>query len=417
MKPIKFPNLVIYKGKSGIYKILCKSNKKYYIGSAHCVYNRLLNHFIKLRNNCHDNDHLQAAYNKYREEAFECSVVEYCNKEECFKREQYYLDTLQPWNSDIGFNIRRKVEGGGYPGKSITLQNLKTKEIKTWENRKIAAFEIGCAPCSVTTLSKGNCKSINSWGLPGTEKYGTGSNNKLKPVTLKNIHTGEIKTWKSRKEFYDQEGGDGGAYALISMRIKCFNNKWCLPETEKNDIYQNPITLQNLTTKEIKTWNSKMDFAREIKCSSTSVSYVLSKKTKSIKGWGLVGTEKWGHSNNGKRDIITLQNTKTGEIKTWKSHKEAWHEIGASISDVSRRVVIAAKGWVLPENYEKIKIKIVNIKTGEEKTYFKVRGYMSQIHKDLKLTMRYIRKILKNKTIQNWKLCQANQKPKAIAQN
>lgn len=57
--------------KSGIYKIINRTNGHYYVGSAGKVRNRWNDHKRFLRQNRHPNSHLQYAWNKYGSDAFE----------------------------------------------------------------------------------------------------------------------------------------------------------------------------------------------------------------------------------------------------------------------------------------------------------------------------------------------------------
>lgn len=60
----------------GIYKIINIINNKFYIGSAVDLKRRKARHFSELRNNKHNNRHLQAAWIKYGEQSFVFVVVE-----------------------------------------------------------------------------------------------------------------------------------------------------------------------------------------------------------------------------------------------------------------------------------------------------------------------------------------------------
>jgi group I intron endonuclease len=62
--------------KSGIYKIINVVNNKFYVGSAVNLRRRKARHFTELRNNRHNNRHLQAAWAKYGEKSFVFVVVE-----------------------------------------------------------------------------------------------------------------------------------------------------------------------------------------------------------------------------------------------------------------------------------------------------------------------------------------------------
>jgi group I intron endonuclease len=58
------------------------------------------------RKQAHKNKHLQSAWDKYGETAFEFIVLETVPREQLIEREQYYLDLFQSYNRNIGFNIR-----------------------------------------------------------------------------------------------------------------------------------------------------------------------------------------------------------------------------------------------------------------------------------------------------------------------
>ena len=90
---------------SGIYCIENTINHKTYIGSSKNIYQRLLKHFALLRHNKHENAHLQSAWNKYGEEAFQWFVIEYCDNEYLTQKEQESIDLF-----GAEYNITRKVE-------------------------------------------------------------------------------------------------------------------------------------------------------------------------------------------------------------------------------------------------------------------------------------------------------------------
>lgn len=100
--------------KSGVYKIINIRNNKIYIGSAKNISKRFSDHLSRLRHNKHNNKLLQKEFNEYGESKFLFEVVEKCVEKDIFVKEQYYLDTLQPFG-DKGYNILYKVDGwSGY---------------------------------------------------------------------------------------------------------------------------------------------------------------------------------------------------------------------------------------------------------------------------------------------------------------
>lgn len=90
---------------SGIYSLVNLTNNMIYIGSAVNFKCRWKNHLIELRLNRHCNKYLQSAYNKYGEDNFKFEIIEYVDKENLIKREQYHLDKFKSYDRLIGYNL------------------------------------------------------------------------------------------------------------------------------------------------------------------------------------------------------------------------------------------------------------------------------------------------------------------------
>lgn len=97
--------------KSGIYKITCLSNNRFYIGSSSKIFRRWKRHVRELKQNKHGNTHMQRAWLKYSENNFEFSIIEECSKDLLIIREDYYLQELKPFSPN-GFNIALQAKGG-----------------------------------------------------------------------------------------------------------------------------------------------------------------------------------------------------------------------------------------------------------------------------------------------------------------
>jgi len=95
--------------KTGIYKILNTVTNDFYIGSASVdLKSRKQQHFCGLKLNKHRNIHLQRAYNKYGKDSFVFNIIEYCIPADCIKREQFFIDTMNPhYNIDRVAGSRR----------------------------------------------------------------------------------------------------------------------------------------------------------------------------------------------------------------------------------------------------------------------------------------------------------------------
>jgi group I intron endonuclease len=81
---------------SGVYKIANKENGKMYIGSAFDIDKRFNLHKSCLRRNIHHSVYLQNSWNKYGEDCFEFSIMEYCDISILKEREQFYINNFCP---------------------------------------------------------------------------------------------------------------------------------------------------------------------------------------------------------------------------------------------------------------------------------------------------------------------------------
>lgn len=100
--------------KSGIYKITNTVNGKFYIGSSADIDKRWYDHKRELTLNVHTNPKLQHSWNKHGKDKFVFDVIEVVDSDQqkLFEREQYYLDTLKPYEREIGYNICPIAQGG-----------------------------------------------------------------------------------------------------------------------------------------------------------------------------------------------------------------------------------------------------------------------------------------------------------------
>lgn len=119
---------------SGIYKILNMANGKFYVGSAVRFKKRWELHRHHLRNNKHDNRHLQHAWNKYGEVSFQFSIVELCAKSDLLVKEQDYVTQLNP-----AYNICKVVAKSRLGVKSSKEHIAKIIKANTGQKRSAEA--------------------------------------------------------------------------------------------------------------------------------------------------------------------------------------------------------------------------------------------------------------------------------------
>lgn len=96
-----FYNGLVSRGP-GIYAIVCGSGifpVSFYVGSTKCLEKRKKDHLWELRRGTHHCIHLQRAWNKHSETAFEFWVIEQPSVAELHGREQLYLNIHfgKPW--------------------------------------------------------------------------------------------------------------------------------------------------------------------------------------------------------------------------------------------------------------------------------------------------------------------------------
>jgi hypothetical protein len=134
-----------------IYKIRNKTDNKFYLGSSKNKTNRWREHKRDLRNNKHHCVRLQNAWNKYGADNFVFEVVEEfpeISDELLLRREQYWLEKLNPCDDSIGYNISPNAHGG-WRGKlskctrRVKQYDLQGNLVKEWESAGAIKRELG----------------------------------------------------------------------------------------------------------------------------------------------------------------------------------------------------------------------------------------------------------------------------------
>lgn len=94
---------------SGVYRIVHREKGKLYIGSSVTVRARLQAHRNRLRRGVHDNCHLQRAWIRDGESAFEFESLVTCRAEDLARTEQWWVDYYRE-NGVALYNQRPAVE-------------------------------------------------------------------------------------------------------------------------------------------------------------------------------------------------------------------------------------------------------------------------------------------------------------------
>lgn len=108
--------------EKGVYYIKNIITSRVYIGSTKQSFRiRYLHHINRLRSNRHKNLYLQRSFNKYGEDNFIFGIIEICNKNICFEREQYYMD-----NNKNLYNINKLATGIDNSQKDVIEKRRQT---------------------------------------------------------------------------------------------------------------------------------------------------------------------------------------------------------------------------------------------------------------------------------------------------
>lgn len=123
----------------GIYKITTLHNNKIYIGSSNDVLKRFKTHISRLNRNVHHSSYLQNTFNKYGITNLNFEIIEILDNSSIqVQREQYWMDRLQSYDKQYGYNVC-KIAGINDTGKKqIHQYDLEGNFLKTWESIKSA---------------------------------------------------------------------------------------------------------------------------------------------------------------------------------------------------------------------------------------------------------------------------------------
>jgi len=153
---------------SGIYKITCLANKRFYIGSSIDLSKRLSRHRRELNKECHINRHLQRAWNKYGADAFVFEILLYCDPENCLMYEQIALDYYKP-----KFNIATSTSAVMSGRKHTEETKIKIKNNRPNHNGSNNPMFGKRGPNLGKKFSAAHCKKIrqNHARLSGNSHY------------------------------------------------------------------------------------------------------------------------------------------------------------------------------------------------------------------------------------------------------
>lgn len=230
---------------AGVYQIYNEETGKRYIGSSIDVERRLKEHKRNLKAYRHSNQHLQNAWNKYKE-CLVFEALEYCEPDECLNLEQQYIDYYDSANREFGYNIDVQAASAGKHLSEETKQKLSTihkgKKIPREVIEKIRQGNIGKKKPKQSETMKQKYK--NGYTIPrfydtsveqqeewrkhlseATNKRYSNYENRPESYYLKCIFSNDIKYYPSLQEASRQLSIDKGTISYAFKNCNGFVNK------------------------------------------------------------------------------------------------------------------------------------------------------------------------------------------------
>jgi group I intron endonuclease len=183
---------------SGIYEIKNTENGKRYIGSSKELETRILNHLWGLNKERHCNDHLQNAWDKYGEEAFEFNILLYCSEENLGMYEGKIIEGHGSYKRENGYNLTKEGERTEF-----------TEEVKRKLSENHADFSGENNPMYGKELSERVIRKRNSPEHSGENNpmYGE-SHSKEAKKKMSEAHKGKTFSEEHRKKLSESLSGE-----------------------------------------------------------------------------------------------------------------------------------------------------------------------------------------------------------------
>ena len=236
------------RNRPGIYCFVNVTNGNTYVGSAKNLRIRLKGHYLGTRSNLI----LQKAISKYGISQFYFVVLEYCEIEDLIKREQYYIDQLNPiYNilkvagSSLGYRhteeYKELFSGEKHPffGKTHTestknqiresmLGSTRSEEVKKKISDSLKSKDLSGTnnPFFGKTHTDETLKKMSE-ANSGTKHYNWNKPaHNVKSVSLYDLEDNLIKNFKSKSELADYLGITRRTVRNCLKSGKVFKDKW-----------------------------------------------------------------------------------------------------------------------------------------------------------------------------------------------
>jgi hypothetical protein len=354
---------------AAIYIIMNDINGKIYLGSTIDVNERWKKHKSLLKCRKHHSLHLQNAWNKHGEENFSFRILEQIitNKavleKELVKKEQYFLDVVQPWKDKNGYNLSKKAGRIDYEllVKSIYQLDFEGNIVKKWDSINGAARELNISAGSIVNVCKYQKGSKTTAGFrwcyeSELHKYaGKKYRNKRHGPINKRVYQFDlsgsvVKIWPSIKSInkslkisisaISRTCRNGGGpirnyiWAFEKDRRKFADKKY------NGRIFRMNVLQYDENGEIVKMWNSASDAAKKLNIDENGITATCRGKLKTSAGF------QWRYHRSGEvKKNIGCPKNKFGKklfqydlegnfIKEWKSTVEAAGKLNIKIGGI-----------------------------------------------------------------------------------
>lgn len=166
----------------------------------------------------------------------------------------------------------------------VKLKNIHTNEVREFKSISEAARELKLSQPQLGFVVKGECLKTGDWCLAKTSLEVFN-----KSFSLKNSKTGEVKEFKSHDEAAEYIGVSRRLIQKVLNGKQVSTNGFTLPQTDDSRVvlHTKSVRLMNAFTKEIKEFKTLSDAAAYLEVQTVNISMVLSKKRVCTKGYVL----------------------------------------------------------------------------------------------------------------------------------
>ena len=286
----------------GIYMILNRTNNKVYIGQSIDIHKRWTKHRRELRNNKHDNDHLQKSWNRDGEQYFDFIILCECPQNKLNEMEQYYILCFNSKYREFGYN---KDMGG--KAKTFIRETTKKRlrEANIGENspvaRKVYCIELNKVFNTIAEASEETDVISTSILSCCKHKYNYAGR----------LEDGSLLHWMYYDEYLEK-----GAISINNGRINKIGHKVYCVELDKS-------------------FNTLTEASEYVGCAYTGISACCSKKRGTCGGYHWIYLEDYNKNeipnttSNYRKKVYCLELN-----KTYNSLAEASRDTGDSKSAI-----------------------------------------------------------------------------------